>query len=105
DVFSIIDVVLRQESVKEIDAAFVVGLVCGHVVSADEVIDTFPRTADRGYNKVTGFQLAHIWAYLLHHPKAFMTRDQKVISLRSASVFGGIDFFVGAINAHAQNAH
>ena len=90
---------------QQIDAALVVGIVGGHVVGADEVVDTLAGPAYGRYHVIAGLQLADIGADFFHHTKAFVAGDQKIVAFRRRAILCRIDLFVSAIHAHAQHAH
>ena len=40
-----------------------------------------------------------------HSSKTFVPDDQEIVARRGLAILGGVDLFVGAIDAHAQDAH
>ena len=101
----VVDVVFSQKSVAKVDAPLEVGIVGGHVVRADQVIETSPRSPNCGDDIISRLQLSHIRTNRFHPAETFMSDDQKVVSRRSCAVFCGIDLFVGAIHSDAKNSN
>src|SRR6266852_6333115 len=97
DEFDVIDVVFRQITVAQIDAALVVRVVRGHVVGADQVINAFARPAHRGHNVVAGFHFGDTGADGFVLTEALVTNDQEIKSRGRCSVLGGVDLFVGSV--------
>ena len=103
DELNVIDVILGQISVTQVDAALVVDVVGGHVVGADEVVNTLAGAAHGGDDIVAGLHFGDIRPDRFDLAKAFVADDEVIVSGRRCAVFGGVDFFVGAVNADAQN--
>ena len=86
----------------EIDAAFKICVICGHVVGADQVVNALSRTADCCDNVITRLELCNIFSDCFHLSEALMAKHQEFVSRWRRTVFGSIDFLVGAIHADAQ---
>src|SRR6266851_5000211 len=98
DEFDVIDVVFRQITVAQIDAALVVRVVRGHVVGADQVINALAWPANSRHDVVAGPHFGDIWADGLNLTETLVADDQEVVSGRRCSVFSGVDLFVGAVH-------
>src|SRR5262249_15643370 len=98
----VVDVELGEISMPAADAALEVDRVGGHVVCADLVVDAGASAADCGNNVVARRKLAYVRPDGLHAPEVFMTDREKIESIRSGAVLGGIDLFIGAVDAAAE---
>ncbi len=106
DIGSILYVILGQVAVQRIDAALKIDIIGGHVLQADLVIDTLSRAAYTCHDiRSRSNGIRNMWTDPHHLAKVPVTRDEEVTALRGHAVFGLIDFFIGAVNAHAQNLH
>ena len=105
DELDIIDVVFRQIAVAQVNAALEIRVICGHVVRADQVVDTVAGPADSSYDVVPGLNLGDIRAHSFHLAEAFMADNEKVVSRRCCAVFGGVNFLVGAIHTDPEDFH
>ncbi len=90
---------------QQIDAALEVGVVSGHVLQADFVVDAHSGAADRRDDVIAGGKFADMRADSFHAAKTFVPEDQKFIAGRRSAVFGGVDFLVGAVHADARQFH
>src|SRR5208283_3260622 len=103
DEFDIVHVIFRQIAVPQVDAPLVIGVVGGHIVRADQVIDARTRAAYRGHDVVARLQLRGIRTDSFHLAETLMADDQKIVSWGRCTVLGSVDFFVGSVNDYAQN--
>jgi hypothetical protein len=105
DEFDVVHVVLGQISMAQVDAALVVDVVGGHVIGADQVIDTLAGPAHGGDDIVVGSQFGHVRAYGFHAAEAFVADDQEIVSWRGGAVFGRVDFLVGTVHTDTKNLY
>ena len=87
----------------QVDAALEVGVVGGHVVGADEVVETLAGAPHRRHHVIAGTELGDVLAHRLDPPEALVTRDQEVVSLGGRAVLGRVDLLVGPVDADAQH--
>src|SRR5262245_60237317 len=104
DVFLFIDKVFGEEAVAEVDATLVVGLLAGHIVGADEVVDRAAGAADGGGDVVARLNALHVGADFLNDAKGLVTDDEVAVAWRSVAVEGVVDLAVGGIDADFQHA-
>ena len=102
EVLRVLDIVFRQESMAQVDPSFVIRAVGRHVVGSDPVVDAGSWPPHGRDDVVAGTQLRHVGAHLLYSPEAFVSDHQVIETFRWSAVFGGVDFFVCAVNADAQ---
>ena len=87
------------------DSPLEVDLVGGHVVGTDLVVDAAAAPPDSGHHVITGLEFGDVGADGLDAAEVLVAHDQEVVALGRRAVLGGIDLFVGAVHATAQQAH
>src|SRR2546430_16637802 len=55
DEFDVVHVVLGQIAMAQVDTTLVVGVISGHIVRADQVVDTLAWPAHSGHDVIAGF--------------------------------------------------
>lgn len=100
DVLRVIDVVFGQKPVAQVDTALEVGIVGGHVISADLVVDAGPRPAHSGHHVVARLEFRDFRTYCFHSSKAFVTGDKEIIPLRRRAVLSCVDLFIRAVHSY-----
>src|SRR5581483_7005224 len=89
----------------QVDPPLVVGIVGRHVVRADQVVNAIAGAAHGGNDVVSRFQFRDFRSDGLYLPESFVANDKELVARRRSTIFGGIDFFVGAVYAYAQDLH
>src|SRR5258706_164242 len=91
---------------KQVYAALVIHIIGGHILQANLVVDAVAGTA-YGCHDIGSWSnsVRDIGANLHHTSKVLVTGDEEVAALRCLAIFGFIDLFIGAINAHTENLH
>jgi hypothetical protein len=84
----------------QIDAAFVIHVIGGHVVLADLIIKTLTWPSHGRNHIVPWRKLGDLCSHFQDLSKTFMLRNKKVITGRGLSVFGSVNFLVGTIYSH-----
>src|SRR5262249_43171560 len=92
-----------QIAMAEVDAALIVGVVSGHVVGTDMVIDTGAWPAHRRHHIVAEPQFRDIRPNSLDLAKTFVAKNQEIVPSGRHAIFGGVDLAVGAVDAHTQH--
>ena len=87
----------------EIDATLEVGVVGGHVLQADPVVDARSWAPYGRYNVVACLEVRNLWSCLLDHAEALMPDDQVVVTGWRRAVLGGVDLLVGTVDADTEN--
>ena len=85
----------------EVDAPLEVGIIRGHVIGTDQVINASSGPAHCCHDIIPRLQLGHVRANGFDAAESFMANHEEVETGRSRAVLSGIDFFVGAVDAHA----
>ena len=80
DEVRVVNVVLRKVAVAQIDTAFEVRVIGGHIVRTDLIVDASSRTAHSRNDVVAGLKLRYIAADSFHLAEAFVTQDQEVVA-------------------------
>ena len=88
---------------QQVDAAFIVGLVDGHVIMTDLVVDAVSRPPHRGGYIVARLQLGDTVSHLHHPPEALVANDEEIIAGRSAAIFSRVDLLVGTVDSNLEN--
>jgi hypothetical protein len=94
---------LGEEAVQQVDAALVIGLVCGEIVFADTVVDAGAGTANRSDHEIAGLEFVDVGSDRLHLAKTFVAFDEVIEAGRGRAVEAFLQFAVSAIHAHADN--
>src|SRR5215510_11125015 len=102
DEFGIVDVVYGEKPVAQVDPTLEVGVVRGHVVRPDQVVDARARATNGGDDIVARPNLRHVRPDGLDLPKALVSDDQEVESSGRRTVLGRVDFLVGTVDADAE---
>src|SRR6185369_9321978 len=105
DELGVINVIFSQIAMAQINSAFEVSVIRGHIVCADQIVNTRAGPADGGNYIVAGFDFGDVGTNRLDSPEALVTKHQKVITFGRGSVFGGIDLLIVTVHAYAQNFH
>ena len=87
----------------QVDAALEIGVVRGHVVRSDQVVDTPAGATDRGHNVVSRPHLRYVRSHGLDLAEAFVADDQEFESRRRGAILGRVDLFVRPVDTDTQN--
>src|SRR5262249_46397991 len=98
DEFRVIDVIFTHVAMTKVDSTFEVSIVGRHVVGADKIVDARPGTTDGGDHIIARLYLRDVWTNGFDLAETFVADDQEVVSRRRLTIFGGIDFLVGAVD-------
>jgi hypothetical protein len=79
------------------------GLVGGHVVGADTVVDAGARTPDGSHHVIAGLDTAHVLADLEHAPEGLVAGDQDFVALGGCAVLGVINLLIGPVYTDAEH--
>src|SRR6266853_3274427 len=89
----------------QVDAPFEIGIVGGHILQPDLIVDAETGPTDHRDHVVAGRKLGHVRTDLLDLAKALVADDQEVEAVRGGAVLRGIDLFVRSVDADTQNPH
>src|SRR6266571_2366690 len=103
DVLGVINIVFGQKPVAQVNATFKVSVIGSHVIGANLVINTGTGPAHGGYHVIVGVELGDVGADRFHSSEAFVADDEEVVPLWRGTVLCGVDLFVCAIHANAQD--
>ena len=103
NVVLVVDKVLGQITMQQIDTAFIVSLLAGHVVSPDLIVDRSARTTNGGRDIVPNPNVANIGADLEDYPKGFMSEHQVVIARGSVPIQRVIDLSIRCVNSNLEH--
>jgi hypothetical protein len=103
DELFVFDVVLGQVAVTQVDAAFEILAVGGHVLQADRVVEARAGTPDRRDDEVAGPDEGHVRPDRLDLAETLVTDHEEVIAAGRGPVLGGVDLTVRAVDTHAED--
>src|SRR5215471_10928725 len=105
EIVGIVSVVLSQIAVAEIDAPFKVGVVRGHILQPDPVVNAATRPAHHGHDVVAGDELHNVRSDFFYAAEALVPYHEKIEALRSGAVLGCVDFLVRTVHADAKDLY
>ena len=95
--------VLRQIAVQQIDAAFVVSLLTGHVVGADLIVDRTTRATYGCRHVIAHFDIPTVGPNLFDDSKRLMPQNEIVVARGWIAVKCIVDFAVRCVDADLEN--
>src|SRR5262249_1377756 len=87
----------------EVDPAFEIRIVSGHVLGADLIVEAGSRPAHGGGDVITGLEFADVRSNLLDTAKTLVAHNEVIVSGRRCAVFTAIDLLVCAVHSNAKD--
>src|SRR5688572_13725088 len=87
----------------QVDAAFEISIVGGHVVCADDVVKTCSGTTDRCHDIITFFKFGYILSDLFYNSEALVSDHEKIVTEGRGAILGVVDFLVSAIDSDPKD--